>query len=104
MSDDRRIPTTSADPVARRVLVDGRVQGVFFRETCRREAGAHGVAGWVRNRADGRVEAVFEGTPEAVEAMIAWCRSGPPQAHVDAIEVNEEPSTGVVGFRVAPSI
>jgi acylphosphatase len=92
------------DPIARRVLVDGHVQGVFFRDTCRREADARGVAGWVRNRSDGRVEAVFEGPEAAVEAMVAWCRRGPALAAVDALEVHEERPGGLVGFVVEPSI
>jgi acylphosphatase len=99
----KRIPPTPADLIARRVLVDGRVQGVFFRETCRREASARGVAGWVRNRSDGRVEAVFEGSPEAVEGMVAWCRRGPAQATIDVLEIHAEPTTGRRGFRIEPT-
>ena len=60
--------------IRRRVVVRGRVQGVFFRDTCRREARFRGVTGWVRNAADGSVEAAFEGNPAAVEAMIDWSR------------------------------
>jgi len=86
--------------VRRRVLVEGRVQGVWFRQTCRERARAVGVRGWVRNLADGRVEAVFEGAPSAVEAMIAWCRTGPPGAVVTGVEVREEPGGGEAGFRV----
>jgi acylphosphatase len=86
--------------VRRRVVVSGRVQGVFFRDACRREATAAGVAGWVRNRADGRVEAVFEGAPAAVERLVAWCRSGSPRAAVDAVEVHDEPPEGARGFAV----
>jgi acylphosphatase len=85
------------------VLVDGRVQGVFFRQSCRREADVRGVSGWVRNRSDGRVEAVFEGSPDAVDAMVAWCRRGPVGARVDEMEVAAEPLEGVSGFRIAPS-
>jgi acylphosphatase len=86
------------------VLVDGRVQGVFFRDTCRREAEARGLSGWVRNRSDGRVEALFEGPVVAVEAMVAWCRQGPPSARVDALEVDEEPLRGHSGFRIEASM
>lgn len=86
------------------MLVDGRVQGVFFRDTCRREADRRGVTGWVRNRSDGRVEAVFEGPEAAVAAMVAWCRRGPALASVDALEVHEEPAGGLVGFTIAASI
>jgi len=83
------------------VLVTGRVQGVFFRASCAREARAHGVAGWVRNASDGRVEAVFEGSDAAVEAMVEWCRTGPAHARVDAIEVEREAPAGDEGFHVS---
>jgi acylphosphatase len=76
------------------------VQGVFFRGTCRREAQLAGVSGWVRNRSDGAVEAVFEGADEAVEAMCRWCRSGPRYAHVEAVEIAEEEPVGSSGFEV----
>jgi len=74
-----------------RVLVSGRVQGVFFREetTCR--AKEHNVAGWVRNMSNGRVEAVFEGEDRDVTKMIEFCRRGPPAAKVTSIEVRKEP-------------
>ena len=88
-------------PARRHVVVGGRVQGVFFRDTCRREALSRGVAGWVRNRPDGRVEAVFEGRASALDAMVAWCRLGPPAASVDDVEVVEEPVEGIVGFRIS---
>ena len=78
----------------------GRVQGVWFRDSCRREALARGVAGWVRNRADGSVEAVFEGPASAVAQMVAWCRVGPPRADVREIDVTEEPVEGAAGFRI----
>jgi acylphosphatase len=80
--------------------VDGRVQGVFFRESCRRIAAAAGVGGWVRNRADGRVEACFEGEPEAVARMVEWCRQGPRGAHVTNAEVVEEAPQGERAFAV----
>lgn len=86
--------------IRRRVAVGGRVQGVFFRETCRRHAEAVGVAGEVRNLSDGRVEAVFEGAADAVERMVGWCRIGPPAALVTSVEVWEETPDGAVGFRV----
>jgi acylphosphatase len=73
---------------------------VWFRESCRREAAARGVAGWVTNRADGRVEAVFEGREAAVAEMVAWCRRGPPRAEVTGIDVSEEAPEGLSGFRV----
>ena len=83
------------------VFVAGRVQGVFFRASCAREARAIGVAGWVRNAPDGRVEAVFEGSDAAVEAMIGWCRTGPVHARVDAVEIEEEVPAGDAGFHVS---
>jgi acylphosphatase len=84
----------------RRVVVHGYVQGVFFRDTTRREAQRRGVAGWVSNRADGAVEAVFEGEPEAVAAMVEFCRSGPRGADVERVETSEEPAEGLTGFDV----
>ncbi len=86
--------------VRRRVVVDGFVQGVFFRDTCQREAIVAGLAGWVRNRNDGAVEAVFEGPSAAVDALVAWCRHGPPRARVDRVEVMEETPEDLSGFRV----
>ena len=85
---------------AARVLIAGRVQGVFFRDTCARRARAQGVAGWVRNRADGRVEAWFEGRPQAVDNLVTWCRQGPPQAEVDGVEVSEEHPASLDVFRI----
>lgn len=76
--------------VRKRVIVSGVVQGVFFRDTCRREALARGVSGWVRNLPDGDVEALFEGDGEAVAAMVRWARTGPPAAVVRGVEVREE--------------
>lgn len=83
------------------MVVTGRVQGVWFRESCRREAVAVGVAGWVRNASDGTVEAVLEGPPAAVERVVRWCRSGPSGARVEAIDVSVESPVGERGFRVA---
>jgi acylphosphatase len=85
---------------ARRVIVAGLVQGVFFRDTCARRARSEGVAGWVRNRADGRVEAWFEGRPQAVENMVTWCREGPPRAQVDGLEVSDEKPASLDAFRI----
>ena len=82
----------------RRVRVHGHVQGVFFRETTRRLAERHGVAGWVRNNRDGTVEAVFEGEPEAVERLVDFCRSGPRGASVVRVEVFDETVEGCEGF------
>jgi acylphosphatase len=87
--------------VRRRVRVWGAVQGVFFRASCRDEAASRGVAGWVRNRPDGSVEAVFEGEADAVEAMTVWCRRGPGGARVEGVEAADEPPEGLEGFRIA---
>ena len=86
--------------VRRRVVVTGRVQGVFFRDSTRREARRRRVSGWVTNRADGSVEAVFEGEPDAVDALVAWTRRGPVRARVDTHAVTEEEPTGEAGFAV----
>jgi acylphosphatase len=87
--------------VRRRVFVTGMVQGVWFRETCRQEAESLGVQGWVTNRYDGRVEAVFEGEEAAVDRMVAWCHHGPRRARVDDVEVKQEEPEGARGFRVS---
>ena len=84
----------------KRVVVSGRVQGVFFRDTTRRRAEAAGVAGWVRNRPDGAVEAVFEGDPAAVEELVEFSRRGPSRAEVVSLEVVEEEPEGLSGFGV----
>lgn len=84
--------------VRRRVVVCGRVQGVGFRAATRSKAEAGGVSGWVRNLPDGGVEAVFEGSPEAVEALVGFCRQGPPLARVERVEVREEPVEGLLRF------
>ncbi len=81
-------------------MVSGRVQGVFYRATCVSKARALGLAGWVRNRPDGRVEAEFEGSDAVVDAMVEWCKTGPELARVDAVGVTPEPPTGERDFRV----
>lgn len=87
-------------PVRRRVVVEGRVQGVFFRDSCRREAVLLGVSGWARNLDDGRVEVVAEGPPAAVAALVEWCRAGPRRAEVHRSAVAEERPEGLRGFTV----
>jgi acylphosphatase len=82
------------------VFVSGSVQGVFFRYEARERARSRGVSGWVRNLPDGRVEAVFEGPEDAVEAMVAWCREGPRGAEVTDVEAIAEDPEGVEGFDV----
>jgi acylphosphatase len=88
------------ETVRRRVLVSGRVQGVGYRVACAREAAAAGVAGRVRNLPDGEVEAVFEGPPPQVDALVAWCRRGPRSAVVRDVRVRDEPVTGQIGFAI----
>lgn len=82
-----------------RVLVSGRVQGVWYRETCRREAERLGVAGWVRNRPDGRVEIEAEGPRPAVDALVGWARRGPPRAVVDTLVVEDLDVGGAAAVR-----
>ena len=86
--------------VRRRVVVSGRVQGVGFRAATRAKAEACGVAGWVRNRSDGCVEAAFEGDAEAVAALVAFCGTGPRLARIERVEVREEPSEGLARFEL----
>jgi acylphosphatase len=80
-------------------VIHGRVQGVFFRDTTRRRAAERAVSGWVRNNRDGTVEAVFEGGPDAVDAMVRFAREGPRGAIVERVEVIEEEPEGLSGFR-----
>jgi acylphosphatase len=98
MSREQRREVT--DVVRRTVIVSGRVQGVFFRDTARREADSKGVAGSARNLPDGTVEVVLEGAPGAVAEMVKWCRQGPPQAHVSGIEVTDSDPEGLRGFEI----
>jgi acylphosphatase len=91
----------SGPTVRRRVRAHGRVQGVFFRDSVRREAEARGVAGFVSNEPDGTVAAVFEGAPDAVEALVELCRAGPGHAHVERLDVSEEDPEGLSGFSVS---
>jgi acylphosphatase len=86
--------------IRRRVVVHGHVQGVFFRDSVRRAAKQRGVNGWVANRPDGTVEAVFEGEPDAVERMVELCRAGPRDARVDSVDVTDEPPQDLKGFAV----
>jgi acylphosphatase len=85
---------------ARRVVVHGNVQGVFFRDSTEKEAKSRGLAGWVRNRDDGTVEAVFEGDEDAVEALVEFCRSGPSKADVERVDVEEQRAEGLDRFEV----
>jgi acylphosphatase len=83
-----------------RVAITGRVQGVFFRASCAREARGLGLVGHVRNLPDGRVEAAFEGADADVDRMVEWCRLGPEHARVDAVEIVAEAPAGDLGFTV----
>lgn len=86
--------------IRRRIVVDGLVQGVFFRDSVRRRASSAGVSGWVRNTSDGAVEGVFEGDREDVEALVAFCREGPRGARVDRVDVIDEAVEGTSGFTI----
>ena len=84
--------------VRRRIVVRGRVQGVFFRDTTRRRADSLGVAGWAANRDDGTVEVVAEGAEDAVDALVAFLREGPRRAEVEGVDVSDEQPEGLSGF------
>jgi acylphosphatase len=90
----------SEDTVRRHVTISGDVQGVFFRETTRRKATEAGVSGWITNRSDGRVEAVFEGPAEAADELVEYCRTGPTAATVEDVDVQTEEPEGLSGFDV----
>ena len=89
-----------SDPVRAHVWVSGRVQGVYFRAYAEDEAAFRKVGGWVRNAPDGRVEAVFEGEREAVDAMIRWCHRGSPASRVTNVDVDWEPPQGERSFQL----
>ncbi|HEX6500780.1 MAG TPA: acylphosphatase [Micromonosporaceae bacterium] len=89
--------------VRRHLLIAGQVQGVYFRDSLRRLAVEHAVAGWVRNVPDGRVEAVLEGESEAVARLVAWAHHGPPEAVVSQVDVYDEPTEGLREFLVLPT-
>jgi acylphosphatase len=89
-----------ADTVSRRVVVQGHVQGVFFRDSTHERALSLGVSGWVRNRPDGAVEAVFEGSPGDVDAMVDFCSQGPSSADVQDVDVSDQEPAGLDGFEV----
>jgi acylphosphatase len=103
----RRVPGLSdpqsesgVAPIRVRLIVTGRVQGVWFRDSCRDQARSESVNGFARNRADGTVEVELEGTQPAVERMTAWCRVGPPRARVDSVSVERIAPVGEAGFRI----
>jgi acylphosphatase len=86
--------------IRRHVRAHGRVQGVFFRDSVRRDAERRGVAGWARNCADGTVEVVFEGPAADVDALVELCRRGPGHAEVSSLDVDDEPPEGLRGFAI----
>lgn len=86
--------------IRRRAVIHGFVQGVFFRDSTRRLAERHGVAGWARNNRDGTVEAVFEGELEAVERLLTYVQEGPRGAEVSRVETFEEEPEGLSGFQL----
>jgi acylphosphatase len=98
--EDARTSAGAAAPTRRRVVVHGRVQGVWFRASTQEEARRARVNGWVCNRPDGSVEAVFEGSPDAVEHMLRHVRRGPHGARVERVEVHDETPRGEQGFAV----
>lgn len=89
---------TNSEHHRARVLVSGDVQGVFFRDSTRQQAERLGLAGWVRNLPDGRVEAVFEGPADAVRQAVEWCRTGPDNARVEDVSTQDEEAEGLTGF------
>ncbi|HEX2233580.1 MAG TPA: acylphosphatase [Thermoleophilaceae bacterium] len=90
----------NGERVRKRVVVRGDVQGVAFRDNTRRQASSRGVDGWVANRSDGSVEAVFEGDPDSVQSMVDFCKGGPRAADVDDVDVSDEEPEGLSGFEV----
>lgn len=89
-----------SDVIAREIVVSGQVQGVFFRDSTRREAARLGVTGWVRNCPDGTVQAHVEGPPDAVAALVSWCREGPSHASVHDVRVGDAEPAGCTGFEI----
>jgi len=100
MSDDTRTTGDTTDRVRAHVFVSGRVQGVFYRANTRDAARERGLDGWVRNLDDGRVEAVFEGSREAVEELVEWCHTGSPSAVVEDVAVEYDDPDGERGFTI----
>ena len=86
----------STAKIRRHVLIKGMVQGVNFRNATKQEADQLGIVGWVKNLEDGRVEAMFEGTPDAMQRMIEWCKRGPPAAVVEAVQVRSESAASIL--------
>lgn len=91
---------SASPPIARRLIIHGKVQGVYFRETLRGRAESRDVRGWVTNRADGTVEAALEGRKADVEALVGFCRQGPARAEVDQVEIRNEEPEGLTDFKI----
>lgn len=92
-----------SERITRRLRIHGRVQGVWYRESMRQEAEALRVTGWVRNRMDGSVEALVQGAPADVDALVGWARRGPREAQVDRLDVSEEAAAPLAGFDKHPT-
>lgn len=90
----------AGEAARRRIVAHGQVQGVFFRAELKERAGALGLAGWARNRADGSMEACLEGPEPMVEQALAWCADGPEKARVTRLDVIEEQAQGIRGFKI----
>ncbi|MFL5860049.1 MAG: acylphosphatase [Solirubrobacteraceae bacterium] len=90
----------SSETIRRRLIVHGKVQGVFFRDSTREAAENEGVAGWATNRSDGAVEVVLEGSAEAVDAVTGYVRRGPSSARVERVEAHDEAPEGLTGFQI----
>ena len=90
----------AADKIRRRLVVHGKVQGVFFRDSTRHAARNEGVSGWAANRSDGSVEVVLEGAADAVQSVVGYCRRGPSSADVHSVDEHEETPEGLTGFQI----
>jgi acylphosphatase len=90
----------TAATIRRRLVVHGKVQGVFYRDSTRDAARNEGVAGWAANRSDGTVEVVLEGPSDAVQSVVGYCRAGPSTADVHSVDEHEEPPEGLTGFHI----
>lgn len=90
----------TVETIRRRLVVRGRVQGVFYRDSARQAARSEGVAGWAANRSDGSVEVVLEGPPAAVASVAGYCRQGPSSADVDSVDEHVEAPEGLTGFQI----
>lgn len=88
------------ETIRRRLVVHGKVQGVFYRDSTRHAARNEGVSGWAANRSDGSVEVVLEGTADAVASVVGYCRQGPSSADVHSVDEHDETPEGLTGFQI----